>query len=126
MLMVALKVSTLYNDVNSRLYVITEFLAKERQLFLGQRGEQLLEFRYGDISDKIPPSKLSRAKVSALQSRLQMVFEKTETRKASMVLSGEEREILWKKAGASRAMTQSPSKDQFSKFDDWCHLKTGA
>ena len=103
---------------------ITDFLAKERQLFLGKVGEQLLELRTGDIPDEI---RLSRAKVVALQFRLEAVFRETEARKAALVLSGVERETLSKKAGASRAeMTQSDSSHQFSKFDDWFHLKTGA
>ena len=107
---------------NSRPCII-DFHASERQLFLGKMGEQLLELRIGDISDKI---RLSRAKVIALQSRLETVFREAEARKAALVLSSVERETLWKKAGASRtALAQSTSKDQFSKFDDWFHLKTG-
>lgn len=87
-------------------------------------GEQLLELRIGDISDKI---QLSKAKVIALQSRLETIFREAEARKAALVLSGVEHETLWRMAGASRtALAQSTSKDQFSKFDDWFHLKTGA
>ena len=102
-----------------------DFLVNERQLFLGMLGEELLELRDGDISKKVRLG--TKLKEKGLQDRLKDVFKETEKRKAGLVLTRDEREKLWKKAGASRAeLAQSSSTDQFSKFDDWFFLKTGA
>ena len=111
---------------NSRPHAMPiDFHLNERQLFLGMLGEELLELRDGDISKKVRLG--TKLKEKGLQDRLKDVFKETEKRKAELVLTRDEREKLWKKAGASRAeLAQSSSTDQLSKFDDWFYLKTGA